>query len=143
MTDKTLFGYTFEQHKANRELWYEALLSGEYSQCTGSLQDNSGYCCLGVACMVYEKATDNNGLLPRHPDGVLMGGVLENVPSLISVREWLGLRTPAGGIPGFLSLASLNDQGRSFEIIVEKAKKFEEELFYTENAYLEEPSDAN
>ena len=33
--------------------WCEALRSGKYSQTTGKLQDEKGYCCLGVACDVF------------------------------------------------------------------------------------------
>lgn len=30
--------------------WIDALRSGEYKQTTGELQDDNGFCCLGVAC---------------------------------------------------------------------------------------------
>lgn len=39
----------------NRKKWVEALRSGKYEQCAGSLHDEVGYCCLGVACEVYQK----------------------------------------------------------------------------------------
>lgn len=32
--------------------WVAALESGEYSQTRSKLHNNSGYCCLGVACVV-------------------------------------------------------------------------------------------
>ena len=34
--------------------WLEALYSGKYNQTTGKLQDDIGFCCLGVACEVLE-----------------------------------------------------------------------------------------
>lgn len=41
--------------------WIEALESGEYKQGKGQLRDGDQYCCLGVACDVYDKATDQSG----------------------------------------------------------------------------------
>lgn len=42
-----------------RKLWIDALRSGEYLQTTGTLRRNTSdgprYCCLGVACEVYQK----------------------------------------------------------------------------------------
>jgi hypothetical protein len=41
--------------RLNREQfnkWIKALNSGRYKQTTGQLQDEHGYCCLGVACKV-------------------------------------------------------------------------------------------
>jgi hypothetical protein len=34
------------------KIWIKGLRSGEYTQTTDSLQDEIGYCCLGVACKV-------------------------------------------------------------------------------------------
>jgi hypothetical protein len=38
-----------EERTANRELWLTALESGTYSQTTGVLRGEHGFCCLGVA----------------------------------------------------------------------------------------------
>lgn len=35
--------------------WTKALRSGKYKQTTKKLQDNKGYCCLGVACELFTK----------------------------------------------------------------------------------------
>lgn len=35
--------------------WVKALESGRYKQTVGRLRDNKGYCCLGVACTVFQK----------------------------------------------------------------------------------------
>lgn len=52
---------TTEEIKANRETWCQALESGEYKQGRHRLRtiENVGYsyCCLGVACELYQKAT--------------------------------------------------------------------------------------
>lgn len=34
-------------------IWLAALRSGKYPQTTGKLQDEKGYCCLGVACELF------------------------------------------------------------------------------------------
>jgi hypothetical protein len=41
----------------NTKKWVEALRSGKYKQTEHVLQDTNGYCCLGVACVVYEQET--------------------------------------------------------------------------------------
>lgn len=40
------------EQKTAREAWLAALESGEYVQTRGMLADETGYCCLGVACDV-------------------------------------------------------------------------------------------
>jgi len=38
--------------KVFKQQWISALISGEYKQTEGTLKDEHGYCCLGVACSV-------------------------------------------------------------------------------------------
>jgi hypothetical protein len=38
-----------------KQLWLNALRSGEYTQAQGVLRSNNGYCCLGVLCDLYIK----------------------------------------------------------------------------------------
>jgi hypothetical protein len=49
------------------EVWIEALRSGNYPQTKSTLQDEVGFCCLGVACHVLIpdnlRNKDNNGRL--------------------------------------------------------------------------------
>ena len=57
------------------EQWIKALRSGEYEQSKHALQDNKGYCCLGVACKI---TIDDKLLLKRLPmtdwvSGTMMG----------------------------------------------------------------------
>jgi len=44
--------------------WIEALRSGEYKQISESLRSYNGFCCLGVACHLYDP---NQWLLVRVP----------------------------------------------------------------------------
>ena len=37
-------------NKERIQKWVDSLRSGKYSQTTQTLQDSTGYCCLGVAC---------------------------------------------------------------------------------------------
>lgn len=54
--------------KKQIEKWCVALRSGEYAQGNNALQDNNGFCCLGVACDVFIKKEDK-----RMVNGRLMG----------------------------------------------------------------------
>jgi hypothetical protein len=96
-----------------------ALRSGEYTKTTGALQNRRGYCCLGVMCDVFEKATGED--VPRYKDVLryeddfLDGG---NLTKYSQVKEWVGL-THACGVfkdehKGVWSLAGLNDNGSTF-----------------------------
>ena len=53
--------------KKDIRVWVDALRSGEYPQTKYSLQDKTGYCCLGVACEVLipkaDQKRDLNGRL--------------------------------------------------------------------------------
>lgn len=59
----------------NQQKWINALKSGEYEQCDGSLEDSNGYCCLGVACKVAE---ENNIEIYYDDNGEIIGGTLED-----------------------------------------------------------------
>lgn len=48
-------------NKDRIKLWVDALRSGDYKQTTETLANNHGYCCLGVACEVFNK--HNPGIL--------------------------------------------------------------------------------
>lgn len=71
--------------------WTKALRSGEYKQTTASLQDNNGYCCLGVACKVFIPEhklilkTPGSYSLTGHSVGQLVGGI----PNEQCAPEWL------------------------------------------------------
>lgn len=72
--------------------WIAALRSGEYSQTTGHLRDDVGYCCLGVLCDLAAK----EGIGQWTDDGTfLTGGEMDNnsVPP-DNVVVWAGLQSP-------------------------------------------------
>lgn len=83
----------------NAKQWVEALRSGNYKQGYGQLRKQDKFCCLGVACDIYDKniwkgLPDKLGLLPEH------------------VREWLGLSSNEGYYYNDHYLTSDNDSLR-------------------------------
>lgn len=92
-----------------RQIWTDALRSGQYGQCTGRLCDlaTNTFCCLGVACELFAdryphilKRVDHN---PAKVDGgrwyesVVGGQVTARLGDLPDVVQlWLGLESPIG-----------------------------------------------
>lgn len=98
-------------NQAVKEIWVDALRSGDYKQGKHALHNNSEdkYCCLGVLCDLYgrekgyKKNWKNNGEFNRSHDA-------DYLP--IRVMKWAGLNTtlPRVSIKGEpKSLATLND----------------------------------
>ncbi len=105
------------------ELWVKALRSGEYKQTTGLLSDGNGYCCLGVACAVYQKAVGDLDIqVYDHSSLTYYDEQTASLPK--KVQDWLGLveedgtysTTEEGNYTS--SLANQNDEGATFEEIV-------------------------
>ena len=91
-----------------------ALRSGLYEQTVEALQDENGFCCLGVMCEIWEKET---GLkLARDKKGFIYGGDLNDQQG---VREWVGLLHPDGSTKIMESLVHLNDEGHTFAAIAD------------------------
>jgi hypothetical protein len=108
--------------------WTEALRSGKYKQGNQVLKSKSGhFCCLGVLCDIsglsewkleeeglpYEKYFNSNALLPE------------------PVRTWAGIYNIFGRFhtnAPLESLATLNDDGLSFEQIADLIEEYWEEL---------------
>lgn len=69
--------------KKNAQKWIDALRSGEYKQTQGALQNNAGYCCMGVACKIFipkgKQLMDEYGRF-------LLGGVTDSQPNC---PKWL------------------------------------------------------
>ena len=88
----------------NAKIWVEALRSGKFKQGKGALLTGEGYCCLGVACALYQEA--GNRLAAK----VFDGGWLPDV-----VKIWLGLSSYNGhyfGSDGKMTwLVNDNDYG--------------------------------
>lgn len=58
----------------NQEAWLTALETGDYDQTTGNLNDQDGFCCLGVACDIateighWEGSGSVRGFMPNEPN---------------------------------------------------------------------------
>ena len=107
---------------SNAQKWVEALRSGGYKQGVGCLYDShhDKYCCLGVACKVYEKETGDNL-------GVGSRSTLIGYPQ---VKDWLSLRTNCASYINN-SLINLNDDDElSFSEIADVIESNPEGLFY-------------
>lgn len=109
--------YTPEQIAANRANWLTALRSGKYKQGQSSLRNGDSFCCLGVACDLF----DATGWV-----GNGYGGKTTVFFPPEEVRLSLGLPGPLAFGPfedGQLSLtsyvATMNDAGRSFAEIAD------------------------
>jgi len=111
--------------KEARQKWTEALRSGEYEQGTYGLQDESGCCCLGVACNVM-RACEGDIALLRTKDGenIRFGEQLHGAYAPVEVVEWLELATLHGRFlpvdcEQHTSLVGMNDNKVSFEYIAD------------------------
>lgn len=95
----------------NQRKWLDALRSGEYEQGYNYLQRDGKFCCLGVACEVFEvpKVGEASSRAVFIADGTAFG-TTSTVP--VAVKRTLGLRDLRGtfmaGSP-LSSLASMND----------------------------------
>jgi uncharacterized membrane-anchored protein len=67
--------------KQDAQKWANALRSGEYKQTQGALQDERGFCCLGVACKIF---------IPEGEQVTYRGFLSGGVPSIQdNAPEWL------------------------------------------------------
>ena len=95
-----------------KNLWVDALRSGEYNQTKASLQDE-GYCCLGVLCKVGEK---EGILVNTNSDGKLEGVSLSDQGS---ITEWSGASYfDQSGVQNIL-MGMNDDDGKTFEEIAD------------------------
>jgi len=109
----------------------KALRSGDYKQGRGSLQNRDGFCCLGVACDVFQKTEGQGKWEPEtsaDADSVanpqrftLADGSHEWAYPSSVIQDWLGftgktapLKTDEPGESIYQNLASKNDYGSSF-----------------------------
>jgi len=102
----------------NQERWLQALESGEYEQCQGTLINMSAkgascYCCLGLGCKIL-------GMTPMKTDRGFLGfGGSSTYLTLLAIRE-LGLRSNDGQFKTpifergnqYDSLEALNDNAK-------------------------------
>lgn len=97
-------------------MWADALESGKYKQGRGQLRgNNDDYCCLGVLC-------DLSGLgvweTPEYTGQYMRFAHSETSRETAfltdEVQNWAEMKDFAGSLPDSISLASENDQGRTF-----------------------------
>jgi hypothetical protein len=98
-----------------KKQWIKALRSGKYNQTKGRLSNGKGgFCCLGVLCDISKLGQWVNGQY------LYEGQVLPP-----NVKEWAGLPdlnpTP---VEGGMSLAEMNDVGKSFDKIADLIEKY-------------------
>jgi len=105
-----------------QEKWLQALESGEYRQAKGGLYDGYGYCCLGVACRLFDN-------FKFEDEQWRCGGHLGIVPTRLV--ESLGLYDQQGPA-GETSLVHMNDGGWSFQDIAQAIRQ-EPELYFKES----------
>jgi hypothetical protein len=119
-----------------KNLWVEALRSGEFKQGTGELKNSdNAYCCLGVLCEIYSKEMkrmkkkapkfeEDNSYLNKQ-------GVLPE-----EVMKWSGMNSEEGSLnnsykikanlknsTSYSYLITLNDDGASFKRIAQIIEK--------------------
>ena len=90
-----------------RSLWVEALRSGEYQQGRSALCEGGQYCCLGVACEVYQKHVGD--LLVEGSDQKRYDGEFAGLPD--KVAEWLDI-SKYGTLNDGCNLVAANDIDR-------------------------------
>lgn len=108
---------TPEQFRAD---WITALRSGKYQQTKHVLQDNEGYCCLGVACALYDCHVES---LESRKAVYSFQGITKNCYAIDGEKEFPSLKVvDAIGLThdNLTTLAIMNDAGKSFEEIADR-----------------------
>lgn len=98
--------------------WVAALRSGEFKQTTGTLQNEDGYCCLGVLADLHiaEKGFEAMDIgFADHGEGIdkCNGFLAGGTPSKRTIK-WAGLKNENGAFNGMVdghhsALTELND----------------------------------
>ena len=99
----------------NGKKWLAALRSGNYVQGKGTLCKDGAYCCLGVACNLYQKDVGNLSVSPSSVDGRLRFDQ-ESATLPTKVRLWLRVDHNPRVMwkDSAITVAQLNDAGVSF-----------------------------
>ena len=126
----------------NAKKWVAALRSGDYEKTTRHLRTKNGFCCLGVACDLYEKATGKGkwklGYYTYLPSVYAFhsgypGTSYKDEAFPAAVMRWIGLRDAIGEYsisPSIRnSLTNNNDNGSSFAEIADVIESEPEGLF--------------
>lgn len=118
--------------------WLEALRSGEYKQARHTLRScNGGFCCLGVLSDVYRKevggswewAYDDDtaySIVNKNQDDyatVELPNCIKHWAEVDACNPQVHLKNLNDDNPGFISLAELNDEGKTFNEIADLIEK--------------------
>jgi hypothetical protein len=113
--------------------WVRALRSGKYKQTESYLQNEKGFCCLGVLC---ELAVKKGVISPAKKTGDFYTYAKKADILPIKVRKWAGLKQNDGyfkGEDGPTTLTMLNDhQGKTFKEIADVIESKPQGLFKEE-----------
>jgi hypothetical protein len=109
-----------------KELWIDALISGEYEKGTGALREDDTFCCLGVLCDLHRKQSVGAKWVKFEGKHMYLG-VNSYLPDEVAI--WAGLEEHQDSYnPGYLDkdsgegltrLSELNDDGVPFVKIAE------------------------
>lgn len=93
-------------NKEHIQLWVDALRSGEYQQARSALKTSEGYCCLGVACEVYQKEVGDLDVT-RPIKSYLYDNRGGSLPA--KVVAWLDVWSPNPTLAPGVTATALND----------------------------------
>ncbi len=120
--------YKFNRYQKE---WIKALESGKYKQGKNALNKNGSFCCLGVACEVFNKINkkekkktlivnaDEFNTAKTSYDGESEIAP-KNVVKAFKLQDTCG--TLSRSVAGLIDLAELNDAGYSFKYIANLIK---------------------
>lgn len=117
-----------KMHPRIKQLWLDALRSGEYEQGAGRLHSEGGFCCLGVLCDLYAKENGASWTQPTsdEPNDYGMNGEYVYLPK--DIAQWANINqfgVIVRGDHNHIDLADMNDKGQTF---VEIAEAIDENL---------------
>ena len=96
-----------------------------YQQCGGRLRKDEAFCCLGVLCDIVKRDTRGFGYWREETFFITGLNALNSSPSALprAVSAHAGFKNQAANpnsrIPGFFSLAGMNDGGKTFAEIAD------------------------
>lgn len=111
-----------EPNKARLRAWVRALRSGEFKQTKEKLRDDTGHCCLGVACEIFRRKTGCGAWVDGEKFSVGMDTAEGCLPP--GVVAWYGLEHRDPILDKEWNVATaLNDAGVSFRKIATLIEK--------------------
>lgn len=104
-----------------KQLWVDALRSGQYEQGQEYLHVGGEYCCLGVLCDIYSKETNRGGWERTLHEGREYEFLSETSVLPYDVMVWAGISPDNNTVYLFDAgeLSALNDDGVSFAKIAD------------------------